>query len=191
MAERRSSIFQVKISLLRVSKPPVWRRLLVPATIHLDHFHGLIQAVMGWYDCHLHVFTTPAGEYGIADRELGHRDERRVTLARLLVGPGDRIRYTYDFGDDWEHEIVLEKVLVAESGRHYPSCVGGKGACPPEDCGGPWGYADLREALADPRHEEHDEMREWLGLDATADLDPAAFDIYAVNEALAPVPARA
>ena len=123
------------------------------------------------------------------DPELGHRDERRVTLARLLAGPEDGIRYTYDFGDDWEHKIVLEAVLAAEPDRSYPTCVAGKGACPPEDCGGPWGYADLREVLADPSREEHDEMREWLGLDRTSDFDPAAFSIDAVNEALAPVPA--
>ena len=191
MAARKAPIFAVKISLLRVSKPPVWRRLLVPATIRLDRFHGLIQVAMGWYDCHMHVFTTPGGEYGIPDPELGHRDERRVTLARLLARPGDRIRYTYDFGDDWEHEIVLESVLVAAPGPRYPTCVAGKGACPPEDCGGPWGYADLREVLADPSREEYAEIREWLGLDATSDFDPAAFSIDAVNEALTPVPARA
>jgi hypothetical protein len=108
-----------------------------------------------------------------------------VRLDQLVEDPGDRIRYTYDFGDDWEHEIVLEQVLAGDPGRVYPVCVAGKSACPPEDCGGSWGYEDLRLALADPTHDRHEELREWLDLDAAADSDPAAFDIDAVNESLA------
>ncbi len=97
---------------------------------------------------------------------------------------GERIRYTYDFGDDWEHEIVVEKVLVAEPGVRYPVCVAGKGACPPEDCGGVWGYERLREVLADPADEEHGEMLEWLGLQAVAEFDPARFGVEEVNRVL-------
>jgi hypothetical protein len=180
-----TTIFQVKIRLMGVSKPPVWRRVLVPAEIRLDRFHGLIQCVMGWDDYHTHVFSTDAGEYGVTDPELGHRDERRTTLAQLLDEPGDRLRYTYDFGDDWEHELALEQVLAAEPGAVYPRCLAGKSACPPEDCGGLWGYMNLREVLADPLADEHNEMLEWLGLDNASEFDPAAFDLDAVNESLA------
>jgi len=177
-------VLQVKISLLGVSKPPVWRRLLVPADIRLDRLHGVIQAAMGWEDYHMHTFSDGSREYGLADPELGRSDERRAILGRLLKREDERIRYTYDFGDDWEHEIVLERVLVAEPGVRYPLCLAGKGACPPEDCGGVWGYEELREALADPAHERHEEMLEWLGLQTAAEFDPARFDVEEVNGAL-------
>jgi hypothetical protein len=177
------SILQVKISLLGSSKPPVWRRLLIPADIRLDRLHGVIQAAMGWEDYHMHVFSDGSCEYGLAP-ELGHRDERKATLGRLLKQEGERIRYTYDFGDDWEHEIVVEKVLAAEPGVRYPICVAGKGACPPEDCGGVWGYEHLREVLTDPADEEHGEMLEWLGLQTSAEFDPARFNVDEVNSAL-------
>ena len=179
------AVLQLKISLLGISDPPVWRRLLVPAAIKLDRLHDLIQAAIGWHDGHLHAFSAGGVDYGIPDPELGHRDERRTPLRRLLAKRGDRVRYTYDFGDDWEHEIVVEKVLAAEPGARYPVCIGGRGACPPEDCGGTWGYAELRATLADPDHaEEHDQMLEWLGLERADEFDATAFDIDAVNEAL-------
>jgi hypothetical protein len=184
MSGQVDSILQVKISLLGSSKPPVWRRLLIPTDIRLDRLHGVIQAAMGWEDYHMHAFSDGSCEYGLADPELGHRDERKATLDRLLKRGGERIRYTYDFGDNWEHEIVVEKVLAAEPDVRYPVCVVGKGACPPEDCGGVWGYEDLREALADSAHEQHQEMLEWLGLQTAAEFDPARFDVDEVNRAL-------
>jgi hypothetical protein len=177
-------ILQVKISLLGVSGQPVWRRLLLPSHIRLDRLHCVIQRAMGWEDYHMHVFADGARRYGLADRELGHQDERKVTLGRLLKRARERIRYTYDFGDDWDHEILLEGVLTVESDVRYPFCVAGKGACPPEDCGGVWGYQDLREALADPAHERHEEMLEWLGLQTAAEFDPVRFDPDEVNRAL-------
>lgn len=178
-------IFQIKITLKGISKPPVWRRILVSPAIPLDHFHDTIQAAMGWLDCHMHVFSTETGEYGSVDPELGHADEGRITLARVIGEPGDRLTYTYHFGDDWDHDVLLELVLPAEPGAHYPWCVAGKGACPPEDCGGPLGYVDLRALLADPTADGHDEMLEWLGLVSAAEFDPAAFDVEAVNKSLA------
>ena len=178
-------IFQIKITLIGVSKPRVWRRVLVPAEIRIDRFHEVIQVAMGWLDYHMHVFATDSAEFGVVDSELGHRDERTATLAQLVHDPGDRIRYTYDFGDGWEHDIVLEKVLAAEPGTPYPSCLVGKSASPPEDCGGVWGYAHLREVLADPTAQEHDEMLEWLELESAAEFDPAIVDIDAINESLA------
>lgn len=178
-------IYQLKITLLGASRPPVWRRLLVPARIRLDGLHSVIQAAMGWENYHMHVFSAGSAEYGLADPELNHRDEHKKALKDLVKRPGNKIRYTYDFGDDWEHSIVLEEVLVAEPGMRYPVCVAGKGACPPEDCGGVGGYELLREVLADPTNEEHQEMVEWLGLGRASDFDATAFDIDEVNDALA------
>ena len=121
----------------------------------------------------MHVFSFGEQEFGIPDRELGFSDERQVTLGELIdLGTG--FRYTYDFGDDWEHEILVEDLLDADPDTHYPVLVAAKGACPPEDCGGPWGYANLKEILADPNHDEHQDMLEWLGLDNASEFDPAA-----------------
>jgi pRiA4b ORF-3-like protein len=175
---------QLKLSLRGVLKPPVWRRLVVPADIRLDRLHKVIQTSMGWTDTHLHVFSTAAGDYGIPDPELGFRNERNARLEQFLQQPADRIRYSYDFGDGWEHDIVLEKRLAREPGVQMPACLAGKGARPPEDCGGSWGYADLKEALADPRHEDHEGMLDWLGLESAEDFDPAACDPAAINEVL-------
>ncbi len=176
---------QVKVALRGISKPPVWRRLILPADMTLEHLHHAIQASFGWTDMHLHVFSTGAGEYGVPDPGLGFGDERRVRLGALLEEPGDRIQYTYDFGDDWEHNITLEKLLIAGPDAQLPACTAGKGACPPEDCGGAWGYADLKAALADPGNEEHADMLEWLGLDGSEEFDPAAFDLAEANYELA------
>ncbi len=166
-------IMQIKVKLLRVTKPPVWRRLQVCADARLDQLHEILQAALGWENHHMHVFTFGEEEFGVPDPELGFSDERQVTLAHLITGVGDRFRYTYDFGDDWEHELVVEELTHADPETHYPILVAAKGACPPEDCGGPWGYANLREILADPSHDEHQEMLEWLGLENAGEFDPA------------------
>lgn len=139
---------------------------------------------MGWTDTHLHVFSTAAGDYGVSDPELGFRDERNARLDQFLRRQGDRIRYAYDFGDGWEHDIVLEKRADRALGEQLPACVAGKGACPPEDCGGPWGYADLKNALTDPRHGDHDRMLDWLGLERAEAFDPAACDLAEINDSL-------
>lgn len=175
---------QLKLSLRGMSKPPVWRRLLVPADTRLDRLHDVVQTAMGWTDTHLHVFCTAVGDYGIPDPELEFRDERAAVLSQFLKQPGDRIRYAYDFGDGWEHDIELEQRLAGDAVKRVPTCLAGKGACPPEDCGGPWGYADLKDALADPRHEDHEDMRDWLGLDSAEDFDPAACDLGEINDVL-------
>jgi len=167
-------VVQIKVKLRGVSKPPVWRRLLVRADTRLDRLHDAVVAAFGWQDYHMHVFTSGAEEFGIPDPELGFIDERLVSLGQLIGGVGDRLRYTYDFGDDWEHEIVVEELLDADPEIHYPVLVAAKGACPPEDCGGPWGYAELKEVLADPSHERHQEMLDWLGLDDASAFDPGA-----------------
>jgi len=178
------NVHRVKITL-RGSKPPIWRRLEIPSGVTLDQLHEIIQRAFGWDGSHLWAFETRAGTYGIPDPEFGHRSATAATLADLAKRKGSRLRYVYDFGDDWVHDIEVEAVLPAEPGVAYPRCVTGRRACPPEDCGGIWGYAQLLDVLADPSHEDHQNMLEWLGLQSPEQLDPAAFGRTDVNEALA------
>lgn len=166
-------IVQIKVKLLGVTKPPVWRRLQLRADTRLNHLHEILQAALGWENYHMHVFSFGHEEFGIPDPELGFSDERQVALGEL-IDLGARFRYTYDFGYDWEHEILVEDVLDADPDTHYPVLVAAKGACPPEDSGGPWGYASLKEILADPNHDEHQDMLEWLSLDDASEFDPTA-----------------
>jgi hypothetical protein len=116
--------------------------------------------------------------------ELGYRDETKVRLADV-AGVGDRIGYQYDFGDDWEHELLIDARAEAEAGRTYPVCIEGGGACPPEDCGGSGGYERLKEILADPSDEEHDEMKIWAESQLRGEFDPARFDLATANTRLA------
>ncbi len=176
-------VHQITVLLAEVADPPVWRRLLIPAAMPLNRLHDVIQTAMGWQDHHLHSFTDGNRNYGLPDPELAFTDERSVRFGDLDVDRGV-IRYTYDFGDDWEHEIVVEALGTAEPGGHYPRCIDGEGACPPEDCGGPPGYEQLREILADPGDAEHDDMVMWMGLEHASEFDPAAFDIELVNRRL-------
>jgi hypothetical protein len=176
-------VYRVKITLMEVENPPVWRRVLVPATIRLDRLHEVIQAAMGWQNSHLHAFVDGQTYYGVPDPELRFQDERKTRL-NDLVQPGSRLTYNYDFGDDWEHDIAVEEATVAEPGISYPLCVAGQGACPPEDAGGWPGYARLVQILADPGHEEHQDMIDWLGLDNGAQFDPARFDPDEANQRL-------
>lgn len=170
-------IYQIKVTLLD-SKPPIWRRLLVPADLTLARLHDVLQIAMGWQDCHLHEFAIGRERFGIPDAEMEDvRNERTVRLSSVLGRAGAKAAYTYDFGDGWEHDIVVEKVLAPEPGHPYPACVAGKNCCPPEDCGGIGGYYDFLEAIGDPDHPEHEDLREWIG----GDFDPKAFSVEKVN----------
>jgi hypothetical protein len=168
------------------TQPPIWRRVFIPTSIRLDRLHDVIQAAMGWQDYHLHVFTKDTDRYGVPDGdfELGHRDERAITLSTLLSKEGDSMHYEYDFGDGWEHGITLDELLTATPDGRYPLCVAGERACPPEDCGGTGGYEQLIETLADPEHPEHEHMREWVGLPEGVSFDPARFDLAEANARL-------
>lgn len=177
-------IVQIKIKLLGVSKPPVWRQLQLRADTRLDELHEILQAALGWENYHMHVFTFADEEFGVRDPELGHADERKVTLGEL-TDIGARFRYTYDFGDDWEHEILVEDLLDPDPETHYPTLVASKGACPPEDCGGTWGYANLKAILADPSHDEHQDMLEWLGLTDASEFDPTTVPTTDIDHELA------
>jgi Plasmid pRiA4b ORF-3-like protein/Domain of unknown function (DUF6933) len=168
-------VLQLKVTLLD-TKPPIWRRVLVDGGGTLDHLHEVIQAAFGWWNHHLPEFEVGRTRYGIPhpDEDWGEppRDERGTALD-AIAGVGSSFRYTYDFGDGWEHRVVVEKILTSPADIAVPACIGGRRACPPEDCGGTWGYRELLEILADPTHPEHDDRRDWLG----REFDPAEFDI--------------
>jgi hypothetical protein len=176
-------VYRLRIELDAVDQPTVWRRVLVPASIRLDRLHLVVQAAMGWQNCHMHAFAAGGVHYGRPSIELDFQDEAAVAL-NSLAQEGDRLDYTYDFGDSWEHFITVERLLEAEASLRYPSCAEGAGACPPEDCGGAPGYADLKEALADPGHPEHRELRDWLGLQPGAQFDPARFNLAQADQRL-------
>ncbi len=179
-----NDIYQLKITL-KGFRPPIWRRIQVRGDITLEKLHRIIQASMGWIGGHLHDFHIGDMTYGVPDREdsfFGHHvhNEKSAYLSNVLPREKMKMKYTYDFGDSWEHEILLEKIVPPVEGQQYPVCIKGKGACPPEDIGGVWGYAEFLEAIHDPSHPQYEEYREWIG----DDFDPEAFDIDAVNARL-------
>jgi hypothetical protein len=179
-----ADIYQIKVTL-KHSKPPIWRRIQVSGDISLGKLHRILQVVMGWSDSHLHQFVMHGVYFGEPHpdyRDMGWemRDERRVKLNQIVQGEKSRLRYEYDFGDSWEHELMVEKILRPAPGVFYPVCLKGKRACPPEDVGGVWGYADFLEAIQYPDHPNHEDMLEWIG----GEFDPDAFDLEEVNETL-------
>lgn len=175
------SIHQLKITLTGV-RPPIWRRVQVPSDTSLGELHDVFQTAMGWFDGHLHQFEAGGVRYGEPSPEdwIPVRDERRMALGRIAPRVGAAFTYEYDFGDSWTHRVVVEKVIAPDEGGGYPRCLGGRRACPPEDCGGVWGYQELLVALADPDHPEHDQYLDWLG----GPFDPEAFDLHVVNAML-------
>ncbi len=181
-AKKAEQILQLKISLDDIS-PPIWRRVLVPDSMTLGELHSVIQIAMGWTNSHLHEFRVHGVSYGEPDLEFldDMFDEWDTRLSDLALREKLRFKYTYDFGDGWDHSVVVEKFLPVDKTLQYPLCVKGKRSCPPEDCGGSWGYAGLLETLNDPTDPEHDEMREWIG----EDFDPEEFDLDDVNVMLA------
>jgi hypothetical protein len=174
-------VYQIKVTL-KGSKPPIWRRIQVTSETTLAQLHRILQRVMGWEGYHLYQFVVGGIAYGDPHilEEMEGEDARRVTLATLVRGEKDKFFYEYDFGDSWDHELLIEQMLPPEAGKYYPVCLAGKRACPPEDCGGIWGYAGFLEAIHDPQHPEHEEMLEWVG----GEFDPEAFDRDEVNIAL-------
>jgi Plasmid pRiA4b ORF-3-like protein len=188
------------------SRPPIWRRLEVPLEFSFARLSDVILAAFGWSNSHLHEFrigryrhvvmadvledeegpitppdwlaTAASSDPRLAElgASLGDEDERALTLAQVLAGDVKRFVYTYDLGDDWEHAVAVEAVLPAEAGLGYPRCTAGRRACPPEDCGGVWGYEHLAEVLTDPAHEEYAELHEWCPFFAPEEFDLAAAD---------------
>ena len=146
----------------------------------LYELHLILQEVMGWDNYHLYQFTVGGDYFGEPDADPDMKELRQVKLSQIVGKEKQKFTYEYDFGDSWEHEILVEKILQPKAGMQYPVCTTGKRACPPEDCGGGWGYADLLEIIKNPQDEQYDEMMEWLG----EDFDPEAFDIDSINQAL-------
>jgi len=168
---------------LKETDPAIWRRVLTPASVTFFDLHHIIQISMGWKNSHLFEFQ--AGDYKIGyidpfgDYE-DTADAGEATLDLLLLKEGLTFTYLYDFGDSWEHTILVEKLLASEAGKVYPVCTDGALACPPEDSGGTFGYYQNLEILKDPKHPEHKEVKRWLG----RGYDPERFDIDKVNKEL-------
>ena len=179
--DQRRSTFQFKVQLRNIV-PAVWRRIEVPAKYTFWDLHVAIQDAMGWLDCHLHAFrlqdpSTDEGiQIGIPDPDPFEGEAAclpgwEIPVIRYLK-VGDRISYEYDFGDGWEHDLRFEAIGIRHAKTKYPRCLSGARACPPEDCGGPGGYAELRKTISNPRHPDYQSMSTWLG----GSFDPKAFD---------------
>jgi Plasmid pRiA4b ORF-3-like protein len=182
-----SQAYRFRITLRDVA-PAIWREVEVPISYTLWDLHVALQDAMGWQDCHLHVFkfrqldSHDVVEVGIPDPDLPPGADSVLPgwehrVSEYFPQPGAAAVYEYDFGDGWEHDLVLEAVVRQVAGEKYPRCGGGLRACPPEDCGGPDGYARLLDIMGDPQHEEFESMVTWLG----RKLDPEAFDRSAVK----------
>ena len=176
-------MYQLKLTLQDI-RPPIWRRVLVPAKARLNCLHDVFQIVMGWTDSHLHHFETDAACYGVLyagldDDGIEIIDSSGVSLDSLLKAEGDSLLYRYDFGDNWRHDVVVEKILSGDAPPR-PQCVAGERHCPPEDVGGVPGYEQFLEVIFDPTHEDYQNMVTWAG----GRFQPEDFDLRAVNAML-------
>lgn len=176
----------LKIELADI-EPAIWRKVVVPNSTTLDELHSVIQGAFAWHNYHLHAFELGDQRFEIPDPEEGFIiDGARNELDMVLgdtVKNGTVLKYEYDFGDGWEHNIVIEDVIAgddAEYGSLVPQCLAGARAGPPEDCGGVPGYYNLIEALSDKKHPDHQELSEWA-----QGYDPDAFNIWQANALIA------
>ena len=174
-------IYQLKITLKNI-EPAIWRRIQVRGNITLFRLHEYIQVFMGWENYHMHEFRINGERYGMPDLDGDVMFGTKINKDKEfkvcdLVSEEDVFEYVYDFGDDWRHEIEVEKVLEPEAGAGYPICLAGERACPVEDCGGPWGYQEMLEILKDPEHDDYEHYFEWLG----GEFDPKEFDLDKAN----------
>ena len=176
--------FYFKIQLVGVTKPPVWRKIVVPETISMLKFHEVIQAAFGWENSHLFEFRY-AGQIACA---IGIPDESdpevlnasSISLRKIIHENGQKCTYIYDFGDNWVHSVILER--ISQEKIKKADCLAGKGACPPEDCGGVAGFESLKKILADPDNPEHLEMKEWLSLGPNDTWESNEFDLEDTSE---------
>lgn len=162
---KQEMIYQLKVVLEDI-RPQIWRRIQVAGSTTLVQLHQILQLAMGWEDYHLHRFS------------LG--EDESLRLEQIILDESLTSFYVYDFGDEWVHQITVEKILPMQSEQPYPNCLAGKRACPPEDCGGSWGYAALLKVLKNPRHPDYRERKEWVG----RKFAPKAFDLDEVNKQL-------
>ena len=177
----RTLVYHVKVTLKDIS-PPVWRRLQVRGDTPLFGLHRILQHAMPWTNSHLHQFVVGTTFYGSPDYEFGREilSERMTTIREIAPYVKKRFEYEYDFGDGWEHEIVVEKILSPDPALRCPRCLGGARACPPEDCGGTGGYQRMLETLREPADPEYDDLLAWLG----GHWDAEAFDLDEINRRL-------
>jgi hypothetical protein len=180
-----TAAYQLRISL-KEANPPIWRSILVPAQFTLAQLHQVIQIAMGWGDSQVHLFEIGGRFYGSTqfDRRAGgpvNLDERRFKLRNVFIFERQRGRYTYDFREDWEHELFVERLVQFRPTPPLPTCISGQRACPPEDCGGIWGYAMVCEAIAHPDESQLAEFAAWI----EPGFDPEKFDCSKVNHQLA------
>lgn len=178
---------QLHIELEDVT-PAVWRRILVPTSIRMAKLHDIFQATMGWTNSHLHAFTIGDMRIGMCfdDYPEDEIDEQEVTVLASLRGQRDFL-YEYDFGDSWNHVVTIEREIRTPHALKFAICLDGANACPPEDCGGPWGYETVLAALADPKHAEHSELVRWMG---GVGFDRTVFDLIETNAMIQKVPQR-
>src|SRR5713101_7839663 len=176
-------VYQIKVTL-RGSHPPIWRRIQMRCDITLAKLHRILQCVMGWEDAHLHQFAigdqTSACPARTTQARAKAETNGNTKLSEVVPGERSQFRYDYDFGDNWQHVLVVEKILPPEEGVRYPVCLAGARACPPEDVGGLPGYENFLEAIGDPGHPEHNEFSEWVG----GTFDSEALDGDEVNQRL-------
>lgn len=177
-------IYQLRIELQHI-EPRIWRTTLVPDTLTLGKLDRVVQAAMGWTNSHLHDWHIEGKRYGVPDPEWGNEgdmlDERKFTVGGVLAEGVEEFGYQYDFGDGWEHRIVVEKRLQPQAGYNtWPMCIAGANACPPEDVGGPPGYMDFVQAMRSATHEDHLQMWQWNG----GPFDPTAFSANDANRAI-------
>ena len=174
-------VYQMKVTLEDIS-PPISRSIQVTNDTTLGKLHRILQIIMGWSDYHLHEFIIDGVSYGVPDKEsmFEVKNEKNLRLSQVVSEEHTKFAYIYDFGDYWQHKILIEKILPLEPDMQDPICIKGKRTCPPEDCGGVGGYYDSLEAIQSPNHPEHDKMLEWVG----GSFDPEAFDIDEINREL-------
>jgi hypothetical protein len=176
-------IYQFKATLIGIT-PPIWRRVQVGGGCTLAHLHRVLQSAMGWENYHLYMFRIGNKTYGPRDPEEDDGwnpiDAKRVRFSAVLRNVGTRLTYVYDLGDCWEHELLLEAIVMRCSDLAYPRCIAGERNCPPEDAGGIDGYTAYVEAMADPNHEKQEEMMMWRG-----PFDSERFSVEEINQELA------
>lgn len=195
-SDKSKEIYQFKISLNDVHLP-IWRRVLLPSTATFKDLHKVIQVAFGWRDSHMHQFVI-GGEntdhmYIVSKETEDHLDmdnsstelrmaEETTTLFDIIPKMAKKLMYEYDFGDNWQHTVALEKTVPYKSGQSYPACIAGENACLPEDCGGAPGYENLCKVLGDPKNPEHKEMLKWLDIKKASEFDPYMFNLKKTND---------
>jgi hypothetical protein len=180
--KNQDKIYQIKVGLLEID-PLIWRRFLVPSNVTLHRLHLVLQDVMGWQNYHLYRFQIGKDEYGEPDpdnefNELDFKNSKRTKLGNVIREKNSIFLYEYDFGDGWEHQMLVEDVLDRVPEKQYPLCLAGENSCPHEDSGGPYGYAEMMEIIRNPSHEEYRSTKIWLG----KGFNPRKFDLLAINK---------